>query len=166
MIGVSMLYAISGIAFNHLKDWDPFYSHRVIEFKTKLDLRNAGDTEAKVKRLLDEVYDSDEYSRHYYAGTHDLYITLKGNSTGKVDTTTGEGRFEIKEPRRLFYQSGLLHHNPNDWWKWFSDFYAVALLVLCITALVIVKGKKGLVGTGGLYTLLGFLAPVLIYFLT
>jgi hypothetical protein len=44
---------------------------------------------------------------------------------------------------------------------WFSDIFAAALIFLAITALFMVKGKKGALGRGGIYIALGFIIPIL-----
>jgi hypothetical protein len=40
--GVTLIYALSGIALNHLSDWNPNYSVELTEFETTLDLKQIG----------------------------------------------------------------------------------------------------------------------------
>jgi hypothetical protein len=47
---------------------------------------------------------------------------------------------------------------------WFSDIFAGALIFFTITALFIVKGKKGIRGRGGIYAALGIIIPLLFLF--
>jgi len=49
-----------------------------------------------------------------------------------------------------------LHYNPNKIWTWFSDVFAGALILFALTSLFMVKGKKGIMGRGGIYTALVF----------
>ena len=44
---------------------------------------------------------------------------------------------------------------------WFSDIFAVALILFAVTSFFMVKGKKGILGRGGIYTALGFIVPLL-----
>jgi hypothetical protein len=54
-----------------------------------------------------------------------------------------------------------LHYNKVKGWTPIADFYAGALILLAITGLFIVKGKKGIAGTGKWYLIIGILIPVL-----
>lgn len=81
-----------------------------------------------------------------------------------VNTTSGLGRAEYLRKRLVFYEVNYLHYNPSKWWMWFSDIFAGALIFFTITALFIVKGKKGIIGRGGVYTILGILIPLLFLF--
>ncbi len=67
---------------------------------------------------------------------------------------------EFLRKRAVFYEVNYLHYNPNYWWMWFSDIYAVALIFLALTSFFIVKGKKGVVGRGAYYIIVGFVIPI------
>jgi len=54
-----------------------------------------------------------------------------------------------------------LHYNPNKIWMWFSDIFAGALILFSITSLFMLKGKKGIIGRGGIYMVLGIIIPIL-----
>ena len=54
-----------------------------------------------------------------------------------------------------------LHYNPGRWWTTFSDVFAVCLILITLTGLVMVKGKKGLIGRGGILFIIGIVIPVL-----
>jgi hypothetical protein len=88
-------------------------------------------------------------------------VFLKGGSTLVVNTNTGQGRAEFLKKRPVFYEVNYLHYNPNAWWMWFSDLYAVALIFLSLTSFFIVKGKKGAWGRGGIYIAIGVLIPII-----
>ena len=50
----------------------------------------------------------------------------------------------------------------------FSYIFAAALILFAITSFFMVKGKYGIKGRGGIYTLIGILIPLLflLYFIT
>jgi len=54
-----------------------------------------------------------------------------------------------------------LHYNRVKGWSPIADFFAGSLILLAITGLFIVKGKKGLAGSGKWYLLIGLLIPIL-----
>lgn len=164
--GVTLIYALSGIALNHLSDWNPNYSVEIVEFETQLDLNKSENVKEKVLLLLDKIADRDEYKKHYYPSNDEMKIFLSGGSSVMVDLKTGAGYAEFLKKRPLFYQVNYLHYNPNLWWTWFSDIFAGALITLAITGIIMVKGKKGITGRGAWLTALGIIIPLLFLFLS
>jgi len=162
-IATTLIYGLSGIALNHITDWNPNYSVDVKEFRTDLDLSKKQDSKENVLKLLDRIYDRRAYRKHYYPDDRTLKIFLDGGSSALVDLRSGEGKLEILSKRFLFYEVNYLHYNPNVWWKWFSDSYAVALILFAITSFFMVRGRKGVWGRGGIYALIGLIIPILIY---
>lgn len=159
-IGTSLIYALSGIALNHLNDWNPSYSVRSVAIKTSLNV-GKGASKETILQLVTEEGDGLSYKSHYYPEQNLVKIFLKGGSNLIVDTETGIGRAEFLKRRPLFYEVNFLHYNPNDWWMWFSDVFAVALIILALTSFFMVKGKKGATGRGGIYIALGFVIPII-----
>ena len=160
-IGTSIIYALSGIALNHMNDWNPNYSVQVKQFNTGIDLSKSAGTEENILHLLEEINYKGEYKKHYYPDNSTIKVFLDGGSSIMVNLNNGFGRAEYLKKRPLFYSVNYLHYNPNNWWMWFSDIYAVALIFLAISSFFMVRGKKGIAGIGGIYTLLGIIFPVL-----
>ena len=158
-IGTSLIYGLSGIALNHLNDWNPSYSVDVKIIQSSLDL-SKGSPDASIKLLVDKEGNDLDYKSHYYPSDSILKVFLKGGSTIVMNTNSGKGYSEFLNKRPIFYEVNSLHYNPNAWWMWFSDLYAVALIFLAITSFFIVKGRKGAWGRGGIYILIGFIIPI------
>jgi hypothetical protein len=159
-IGTSLIYGISGIALNHLKDWNPSYSVHVENVTTDLQLAKGAPDETILK-LVEANGNKLTYKSHYYPVDTMLKVFLKGGSTLIVNTNTGIGKAEFLRKRPVFYEVNYLHYNPNAWWMWFSDVYAVALIFLSLTSFFIVKGKKGAWGRGGIYIAIGIIIPII-----
>jgi len=160
-IGTTIIYGLSGIALNHLSDWNPNYSVELKDFQTDIDLRKSADIKQKVLLLLDKVDDRDNYKKHYYPQSNYIKIFLSGGSSIVVNTETGQGKAEFLRKRPVFYQVNYLHYNPNIWWTWFSDIFAGVLILLAVTSMFMLKGKYGMAGRGGWLTLAGIIIPVL-----
>ncbi|MCK9168370.1 MAG: PepSY-associated TM helix domain-containing protein, partial [Bacteroidales bacterium] len=86
-----------------------------------------------------------------------------GNIT--VDMPTGEIRIETIRRRPIFGEFTYLHYDPIKYWTWFSDAFAVGLILLAGTGLFMVKGKHGITRRGAIWTLAGILIPLLYLFL-
>ncbi|MDO9275170.1 MAG: PepSY-associated TM helix domain-containing protein [Lutibacter sp.] len=160
-IGTTLIYAISGIALNHLGDWNPNYSIEIKNFTTEINLENTDSVKNNILLLLDEVDHRENYKQHYYPHASNLKIFLKGGSSILVDVKSGNGRAEYLKKRPVFYEANYLHYNPNKIWMWFSDIFAAALILFSITSLFMIKGKKGVIGRGGIYLVLGIIIPIL-----
>lgn len=161
-VGVVLIYAISGITMNHLKDFNPQY---VISVKDYVDggkyphMHNF--TKNEVLDLLKEVDESDNYTKHYYPNKSTMKVFLKNGSSFTLNTQTGDVKYESLQKRPFFSQLSFLHYNPGSWWTIFSDIFAVCLIIICLTGIFITKGKYGLKGIGGIELIAGLLIPIL-----
>jgi hypothetical protein len=158
-IGTSLIYGLSGIALNHLNDWNPSYSVNIQPIETAIELTKGVDNE-NIEQLVNLAGDDLSYKSHYYPDDNTIKVFLKGGSNLIVNTETGLGRAEFLKRRPVFYEVNYLHYNPNAWWMWFSDIFAAALIFLALTSFFMVKGKKGATGRGGIYIVLGFIIPI------
>jgi len=160
-IGTTLIYAISGIALNHMADWNPNYSVEVDNFTTSLNLEKNDSTKENILVLLDKIDNRNNYKSHYYPNNTNIKIFLKGGSSVVVNTRSGNGTAEYLKKRPLIFETNYLHYNPNRIWMWFSDIFAGALILFVITSFFITKGKKGIIGRGGIYMLLGIIIPII-----
>jgi len=160
-IGTTLIYGLSGIALNHMSDWNPNYSVEINNFSTAINLEKSDTTKENVLKLLDEVDKRENYKKHYYRNKNQLKIFLKGGSSIVVNVSNGRGFAEYLKKRPVFYEVNYLHYNPNKIWMWFSDIFAGALILFAVSSFFMVKGKKGITGRGGIYTALGILIPIL-----
>jgi len=161
--GVTLIYAISGIAINHLDDWNPNYVITTKEIQTNIDRDSDKDA---IIGMLEEHGEHKNYKNHYYPSENGLKVFLK-NGVVFVNLNSGKGLIEKSRRRPIFREMNYLHYNPVKYWTWFSDLYAGALIALAITGLFLVRGKKGITGRGAWLTILGILIPLIyliIYF--
>ena len=160
-VGATIIYAISGIAINHIQDWNPSYWVEVESFTTDIPLGKSSETKENILKLLDKIDNRDNYKKHYYPQSDFLKIFLKGGSSVIIDVETGEGTAEFLKKKHVLYAVNYLHYNPNVWWTWFSDIFAGALILLAITGLFLLKGKNGIAGRGGWLTIAGIIIPII-----
>ncbi len=159
--GLSIIYALSGVAVNHTKDWNPNY-------KIKRITTNIGqiDTESLtrdqvVTKILTRLAYPVEYKSTFYPAPDYLNIFLEGN-TLEVDLKNGVVVEEKITQRPFLSKLNFLHLNvPKKFWTLFADLYALALAVLAVSGLFMVKGKKGIKGRGAWLTGLGILLPII-----
>ena len=152
---MTIIYALSGLALNHLRDWNPNYivTHERIHWHPEGEV-----TADAVQQLLQQHDLADQYKTHYFPNPDRLKIFLKSGSVD-IDLNTGNGYIEHLRKRPLFFQVNFLHYNPRTLWTWFSDLFCVALLLIAVTGLFIIRGKNGITGRGAILTGIGIIIP-------
>ncbi len=159
--GLSIIYAVSGIALNHIRDFNPNYSINHYNLQVPSPVNTAEVDEVWIKDLLTEYEIKREYKNFYYPSDSSLKVFLKnGNLT--INTNDGKGLLETIDKRPILNQMNFLHYNPGVWWKWFSDIFCVAWIIISITGLFIIKsGKHSIKRRGALWTIAGIVVPLL-----
>lgn len=154
----SVIYGISGIAINHLNDWNPNYiiTNKNIELGHPIQ---SGISKKEVIEILKQYNEDDSYKKHYCPNPETLKVFLDGGSA-LIDVATGSGEIEKLRRRPVFHEVNYLHYNPQKWWTIFSDAYAIGLVILSVTGLFILKGKNGITRRGAIITILGIIIPV------
>jgi hypothetical protein len=158
--GMSLVYGISGIALNHLDDWNPDYVIKISE-ATLRDVPAAGEiTRESAGALLGQIDQHFEYRSHFFPGPDILKIFIKRGSV-TINLESSQAYIEVIKKRPVFREMNFLHYNkPKKLWTWFSDAFALALILLAISGLFMIQGKKGITGRGAWLTALGILIPV------
>jgi len=162
--GMTIIYAISGIALNHKHDWNPNYIIDNRTFVTEAVITRETLNDEAAREILETVPGDFRYKTFYYPAGNVLTIFIEGGSV-RINTVTGYGEVEKISKRPLFYQMNFLHYNPGVWWKYFSDIYCVALILVTITGLFIIKGRNGITRRGAILTAIGIILPLLFLFI-
>lgn len=164
--GVLIVYAVSGICLNHKRDFNSDYLIKLKKYDIvrSLPASQDGYDEALVKSLLEPLEEDGNYTKHYFPSENTMKVFLKGGSSLTVNTRTGAVQYESVKKRPILGSLNHLHYNPSKNWTVFSDIFAACLIVITITGLVMVKGKKGLWGRGGIELSVGIAIPLLFIF--
>ncbi len=164
--GMLLIYAISGIAMNHVRTTNPNYTveqHHYVVDVTTVDPSEVT-KDYVVTHFLDSIGQAEYYTKHYFPEEGKLKVFLKGGSNVVVDLSTGQVVFEEVKPRYVIGAMSRLHYNPGKWWPIFADLFAIGLIIITLTGLVMQKGKHGLWGIGGIELLVGAAIPLLFLF--
>jgi len=110
---------------------------------------------------LDISGEKENYKQYYFPNDSSLMIYLKNGHIG-VDINTGSAYLTKVRNRRVFRELNFLHYNkPKKLWTWFSDLYGFSLVLLAISGLLMVRGKKGVTGKGAVLVIIGILIPLI-----
>ena len=161
--GITIIYAISGVALNHLKDWNPNYVQHIkkVDLHREVDIAQL-DAQAVIE-MLRPFGEADAYNKHYFPSNQTLKVYLDGG-TMVLDLKTGQGEIERLNKRWFFNQINFLHYNaPKRLWTFVADIYSICLIILAVTGLFILKGKKGIKGRGAWLSIAGIILPWAMY---
>ncbi|MGL1956313.1 MAG: PepSY-associated TM helix domain-containing protein [Colwellia sp.] len=139
-IGLTIVFAISGIALNHIDDWNPNYI--VNRFEKALLSSQVQNEKLLNQRLLARFRISEPVKASYWEAPKIYKVFFKGGSSLTADFNRQRGVYEKVSPRAVFKQFNQLHLNKSSkGWIIFSDIYAGLLLFLALSSLFMVKGK-------------------------
>jgi hypothetical protein len=157
-VALTIAYAISGIAVNHIADWNPNY--RVTKTFTAVAPITATDPNAIVTTAMERLQLVEPPRRSFQPDSHTVQLFYKG-TTYHVDLPTGKVMVEATRSRPVLFEMNQLHLNHSKRaWTWIADVYALALLLLAITGLFVIKGRYGITRRGAWLTAAGFLPIV------
>jgi uncharacterized protein len=161
--GLTIIYSISGIAVNHVDQWNPNY---VIE-KSSLTTNPIPDELKKSDQLipyiLKKLDENGKFKNSFYSDSTTLNIFVEGN-TIVAKLNTGEITQEKVKSRAVIRETNFLHLNAaKKIWTYVADLFAISLIFLAITGLFMIKGKNGIAGRGAWLTGLGVLIPIIFY---
>lgn len=158
-VGLTFIYALSGLAVNHIADWEPNFHQITRVHQLALPLPAEDDRIAETARAALGV--AEPVREVFRADEHDVELVFD-RRTLSVDTRTGRVVEQGQEPRFFLRVANWLHLNRGKKaWTIIADGYAVFLLLLSLTGLWMFPGRKGLLGRAGVIAALGALVPAL-----
>ncbi|MFO7977764.1 MAG: PepSY-associated TM helix domain-containing protein [Bacteroidales bacterium] len=161
---MSIIYGISGIAMNHRHEWNPNYNITQQTHQLELPPQPMEDSKELSSFFLNQVDPKATY-RTQLVQNNNLRIFVEHGSLN-VDLLSGQAQYEIIRRRPVLYHFNQLHYNtPQKLWTWFSDAYALGLIILAVTGLFILKGKNGITRRGAWLTAAGVIVPLILIFL-
>ena len=162
---LTIIFSISGIAVNHIDDWNPNY---IVETDTlRITPMTDSILTAETVRgyVVSQLSITDSIKSHFRPSPNEIDIFLE-RKTVSANVKTGLVTIEKIKGRPVFRKMNFLHLNtPKKLWTWVSDIFAASLILLAITGLFMIKGKKGFKGRGKWLFILGMLIPIFFLFI-
>lgn len=160
LVGLTFVYALSGLAVNHIDDWNANY----IEWDRTHELPEGvptDDDEAAAKAVLTQLGIEQPPTEIYRIDERELEILIDDRTlnvrfdTHKIQDRGRSDRFFIRAANWLHLNRG------KQAWTYIADGYAFLLLFLATSGMFMIKGKKGLIGRGAILVALGSAIPIL-----
>jgi len=156
MVGICLIYAISGILLNHLGgEKDPAY--KTVEEVLKVEKRMNTEEIAKLwntKSGLPKL-------KKIFEGEAGKYTIMLDGGIGSYDSSTGDLKYEHHSRRQFIYWINKLHYNKINGWTFMADFFAISLIFFAVSGLFIVSKKNGIAGRGKWFVIAGICIPII-----
>jgi hypothetical protein len=156
---LTIAYAVSGIAVNHIEDWNPNYafSERPVDVGPLPDESPAA-MQDHVGRVLE--LDPRQVRGHFMENNNEFRVFLPDGQEIRLDRRDGRGSFKHLSSRAVLYELNAMHLNTvKGLWTWIADLFALSLLALVITGILMVKGPRGILGRGKWFIAAGLAIP-------
>jgi len=172
-IGFTVIYAISGIAQNHIEDWGEV---SYTSYEKTIHIAAIPDDvpdDVAVEAVADaaglgkptSTYRAGDEVRLEYANGAKATAIVTAPERGPDGSMTRGGTdvtIQGRERRAFIGAANWLHTARNKkGWRYVADVYAVLLLYLAISGIFMIKGKLGLKWRGALLISMGVAVPVI-----
>lgn len=164
-IGLIVSFSLSGIIQNHRKSWHPD--------KYTVATKAVSFSFPKEEKMLDEDFAKDlgkklgidDQFRRSRVKEGEFDISFEKNDV-KFDLKTGKGEITTFNKTPIINEILELHKNDSSWWIYYSDIFAIGLIVIALTGTIMIKaGKFSWKNRGWKLTLAGILFPLIFLFL-
>jgi len=157
-VALTVIYAISGIAVNHVHHWNP--SYRIERVERSFAPIPVGDRETMVAQAVARL-DLPGPPREAFRPSPEVVQLFYEGWSVEVRATDGVAIVEQPRERAVLHDMNFLHLNhPKGLWTYFADLYAALLLLLAVTGMFVLKGRTGLGGRGKWWVLAGLVIPL------
>lgn len=158
LAALTIVYAVSGIAVNHINDWNPNYTFERVE--QRFEPFPVSDRETMVKLAVERL-ELPELPRESFRSSPEVLELYYEGWSAEVFATEGRAVVERPRDRFLLRDFNFLHLNHGKGlWTFIADLYAGLLAFLAISGIIMLRGKKGFAGRGKWFVLAGLVVPV------
>ena len=158
VVGLTLVYGISGLAVNHRADWNP--SYRPGKTTLRITPLTATDRDGLVREALSHLGITDTPRNAFRPDPETLQIFFQDKSYA-IDVPTGTVIVDAVRPRPVLFEMNQMHLNATKGvWTLIADIYALALIFIALSGMFVLKGRLGIAGRGAKLVTLGALVPL------
>lgn len=161
-VGLILIYAISGIAVNHIDSWNPSYVVTQSE-QTVTGLPQDAESEEFQKALAKNLGIKAAFRSHVRDSEEEVLFFYE-NTRVAWNETKQQAYIETTEKRIGLFFANYLHLNKaKRVWTYVADVFAVLLIYLSLSGLFMVKGANGFGRRGWILVSAGCIIPLAFY---
>jgi hypothetical protein len=157
-VAMLIIYGVSGIAVNHIGDWNPNYnlSKVIVEISPTL----SQERDAIIRHTMSELSLSEMPGNYFRPDENTAQLFYPGK-TYSVDLLTGNVLIESTPRRIVLFEMNQLHLNSvKGVWTYIADLFALSLIFMGISGMFVLKGSTGLKERGKWFVLIGTIIPL------
>jgi uncharacterized protein len=159
IVGMTIVYCLSGIYLNHRHDFNPDYRIMSEEITASPVPADTYDKQA-ILDLLGQFEIKSVYKKHYITNQGNVKVFIE-NGEVVIDPENGTAYMTYLKKRPLIFEMNVLHRATiGTGWKFVSDGMAVVLLFVAVSGLFLLKGKRGFGAWGWIWTIAGIAVPL------
>ena len=166
-IGLIISFAISGIAQNHRKTWDPQkYVYSSLPIHTNLNLKSQKViTTEQVQKMLDDQKQGLVLKDFRIEDKGTKLRAFFSQGVADINLLTGTGKLERLDTPPIIGQLANLHKSDQSLWIWYSDIFALGLIFIALSGMFLVRGKNSFRSKGYILMLAGMVIPLVFLFI-
>ncbi|RTZ06822.1 PepSY-associated TM helix domain-containing protein [Flavobacterium sp. GSP6] len=163
-IGLIVSFAISGLMMNHREYWHPEkYTTETKAIQVKVFAEN--EINEKFAEDLGKQLGIDDKMRRQMVKKGTFKISFEKHDV-EIDLKTGKGEIVSFSKTPIISQTMKLHKNTSNFWIYYSDIFAICLIIIALTGTVMIKaGKFSWKNRGWKLAVAGIIFPLLFLFL-
>jgi hypothetical protein len=163
-IGLIVSFAFSGLMMNHREAWHPEkYTSETKAIEVQLP-EESEINEDFAKDLGKKLGIEDKFRRQRIK-KNQFTISFEKHDV-EIDMKTGKGEIVSFFKTPIISQSMSLHKNTSNFWIYYSDIFAISLIVIALTGTIMVKaGKFSFKERGWKLAVAGIIFPLIFLFL-
>jgi len=144
--GLTVVYAVSGVAVNHIQDWNP--SWRIAREEVRFAPIPVTDRETMTSALVRALELPGPPANAFRRSPERIELFYDG-WTVEADVAAGVAVTTRPRERPVLFDANALHLNhPKGAWTWIADAFAVLLGGLALSGLAMIRGRLGFAGRG------------------
>lgn len=139
-IGLIISFAFSGLMMNHRESWHP--DKYTTETKSiQIQLPDESLINEKFAEDLGKKLGIDDKMRRHMVKKGTFKISFEKHDV-EIDMKTGKGEIVTFFKTPIISQSMTLHKNTSNFWIYYSDIFAISLIVIALTGTIMIKAGK------------------------
>lgn len=163
-IGMTIIFAVSGIAVNHIDDWNPNYEVTQVSKSIQIP-EEQKESEQLNELLLTQLAFDTKIRTEFWESPNKLKLFVENETTIEINFKKQIAVIESVKQRPILSAFNRLHLNEaHKAWVIFSDLFAGLLLFLAISSFFMLKGKNSVFSVKGLWVVAGFVVPFVFFF--
>lgn len=164
-IGLIISFSFSGILMNHREHWHPEkYTTETKAITVKLPAESEIN-EKFAEDLGKQLGIDDKFRRHNVK--KDIFKISFEKHDVEIDMKTGKGEIVSFVKTPIISQTMKLHKSTSNFWIYYSDIFALSLIAIAITGVIMIKSssKFSFKNRGWKLAVAGVVFPLIFLFL-